>query len=188
MTKAITPKIGKKIAKEVSTGIIDGAITGGVYGLGEGLLNDENPVLSSLEGIAIGGITGGTIGLGAGTITKSIVKKDLIKNTKNNRIKLSNEYYKNFERGVKTYRDDLGEIILSSDSFKETTRQSPQNSIGVIDLSNNIRNAKYLYPEPPEHNHKYKIIRFHRLAGKDFNYLIAENSKGKFYFYKVVEK
>ena len=186
--KALTSKVGRKVAEEIVKQTEKGALSGGVFGLGEGLIEDKNLIKTASKDAAIGAVMGVTLSGTVEKISKNLKQNKLINTDFKNKVKLSNEYYKNYERGVKTERKDLGEIILSSDSFKETTKQNEKLSDKVINLSKDLKKAKYIGTEKPIHNHKYDIVQFHRLAGKDCDYLIAENAKGKYYFYKVVEK
>ena len=72
----------------------------------------------------------------------------------------------------------MGTIKLSSGAMKETNKQHPNLSREVINLSKNIRNAKYISIEEPIHTHpKYEITNFHRLRGENVDYLISENKK-----------
>ena len=97
-----------------------------------------------------------------------------------------NKYYQDYEQGVNTYTDKYN-IKLPSEGLKETLTQKPKLASHVVDLSKDIRSSKYLYSEEPKHSHKYKINKFHRFKGKDVDYQIAENDKGNYYFYKIVE-
>ena len=65
--------------------------------------------------------------------------------------------------------------------------QGTHNSHNVVNLSKDIRNSQYIGPEEPIHNHRFKIKTFHRLKGKNADYQIAENKKGDYYFYKIVD-
>ncbi len=51
------------LIKELTKGAIEGAASGGVYGLGRGMLEDKNPVLTAAQDTAEGALTG--LGLGA---------------------------------------------------------------------------------------------------------------------------
>lgn len=204
LAKTLGPIVGKKIAETAAKGIIKGPIQGAVAGLGEGLINDENLLKSVARGSGIGLAAGATIGLGVGKLTQNIeaaalrkaadkvnnsnLTKKIPKEDKKKYIKQVKEYYKDYERGRNIENKNLGKIRFMSDAIKETNMQNLDNSNYVVDLSINIKNAKYIRAEEPVHNHKYDIVKFHRLGGDDVDYLIAENAKGEFYFYKVVEK
>lgn len=83
-TKAIatrlTPYVGRQVAKTMAQGIGAGAVGGGVEGIGRGLVEGENPILTGLTG-ALGGATfGGLGGLGAGKIGQKLAFNNLYKN------------------------------------------------------------------------------------------------------------
>lgn len=188
IVKALTPKLGRKVSEAIVKQGTKGTLTGSVFGMGESLMEDKNPIKTVGKDAAIGAISGISSGSITGKFSKNIAQQKIQNSEIKNRIKLSNEYYKDYERGVKITRKDLGKIILNSDAFKETTKQNPKDADKVINLSKNLKEAKYIGTEKPQHSHKYDIVQFHRLSGKDSDYLIAENSKGKYYFYKVVDK
>lgn len=75
-TKAIatklTPYVGRRVAKTMAQGIGAGAVGGGVEGIGRGLVEGENPILTGLTGALGGTIFGGLGGLGAGKIAQRL--------------------------------------------------------------------------------------------------------------------
>ena len=76
---------------------------------------------------------------------------------------------------------------MSSGAYTETLKQSLKYADSVIDLSKDIKKAKYIKTEFSNHDHKkYDIVKFHRLQGKKAEYIIAENRKGDRYFYKAI--
>ena len=106
-------------------------------------------------------------------------KKDFLKN--------GNKYYQDYEQGVETIVEGLGNVKLPSGGLKETVTQKPEHIVDVIDLSKNLRGSEVLNVESPKHTHKYDITKFHHLGGKNVNYQVAENGKGNKYFYKITD-
>lgn len=181
--KVLSKSIGRKLSNYIGEGIFSGAASGGIFGTGRGLMENQNPLYTAIEDATFSFLTGLVSTSILGKIEQNIAKNKLWSKPKQTH--LSNEYYKNYERGIKLKRKDIGEIKLASDGFKETNRQQPQYADKVIDLSKNLKTAKYIGEEPSQHAHKFNIIKFHRLGGKDVDYLIAENSKGNKYFHKA---
>lgn len=77
ITKALAPKLGKKIAQEVGTGLVSGGLSGAVGGFCQGMLEDKNPVLTSLGSGALGALGGGALGTLGGQVAKNIRAKQL---------------------------------------------------------------------------------------------------------------
>ena len=180
--KALVPYVGKKIATEIGTGFVGGGLSGAVFGAGRGLAENKNPLTTAAYDAMLGATMGAGTGAVVGKVGKEIAKKNL------KTFKDSNNYYRDFERGVNTNNEDIGKINLQSDGYKETNKQHPEFLDKVIDLSKNLRTAKLIGQELPEHNHKYNIDYFNRLKGNDVDYLIAHNGKtGKNYFHKVTD-
>ena len=151
-----------------------------MFGSGRGLMENKNPFFTAAQDAGINALLGGGIGLGTGKLLKYIDTKNL------KTLKDSNNYYKNYERGVNTLNDDIGSITLPSDGFKETNSQSPKFFNKVINLSKNLRKAKFIGKEPPINQHKYNIDYFNRLQGDDVDYLVAHNAdSGRNFFHKV---
>ena len=75
---------------------------------------------------------------------------------------------------------------MTSNGFKETNKQKPEYFDRVINLSKNLKNAKYIGRELPKHEHKYNVDYFSRLHGQDVDYLVAHNAdSGRNFFHKV---
>ena len=43
-------QLGRKISENIGTGMLSGAASGGLFGLGESLIKETNPILSTLQG------------------------------------------------------------------------------------------------------------------------------------------
>ncbi len=80
VAKAIAPKVGKKISQEIASGLVSGGLAGGVFGLGEGLLQDENPIITALEGLALGSATGALGDYGLGQMGKKLARTNAVNN------------------------------------------------------------------------------------------------------------
>lgn len=181
----LIPYMGKKIATRTAQGLGSGFVGGSVHGLGRGVIENKNPFFTMLEDGSQSAVVGGLLGFGSGNFTKNIDKLRLL-NSDYNTIKLSNNYYRDYERGLDPVLDKIGKTRLQSQGFKETNIQTPRYAKEVINLHNKLSNAKYDKPVEPYHDHKkFQIDMFHRLNGDNVDYLIAENNKGDLYFHKV---
>lgn len=189
IAKELTPKLGKKISNNVAKGITDGLKTGTVHGTLSGMIDENtNSITQGIKEGAAGAVVEGTMGAIAGKVVNKLDKKELKQALKKDKMKLSKNYYANYERGRDVVNENLGKIKMASDAYGETLKQNPKQADKVIDLSKELKTAKYIQSELPKHEHKkYDIVKFHRLRGKNTDYLIAENSKGDFYFYKVAD-
>lgn len=187
--KGLTPKLGKKISTSVVNGTMDGIKMGAAHGVLSGVVNEDiNPITQgAVEGVT-GGVIGGVAGAGVGKVVKKLDGKELKQAPKKDKIKLAKNYYSNYERGIDVVNENLGKIKMASDAYKETLKQNIKFADKAIDLSEDLKTAKYIQTELPKHDHKkYDIVKFHRLRGKNTDYLISENSRGDYYFYKVTD-
>ena len=192
----LSPYLGKKIATDI---VRSGAAAGGsglVEGGIRGVADEENPLVTAIQDGSIslvgGSLLGGAVAKGVKWARARKIKNhkplaEMTKAEKKQFFKNVSNYYKDYERGKNTVRNDIGKVNLNSEAFRETTVQSPNNADKVVDLSKNIKNAKYGIQETPQHTHKYKVSKFHRLKGENADYLIAENEKGNNYFHKVTD-
>ena len=199
IAKKLAPKFGRKIAQEVSTGMLKGTSSGAIEGLGRGLLEDENILKTAGQDAVTGAVLGTGLGAAGANVQKVVkgnnLKKydNLLKNKKISKpekkefIKAGNKYYQDYEQGVVTDVEGLGNVKLPSGGLKETITQKPEHIVDVINLSKNLKKSKVLDVEKPKHSHKYDINKFYHLGGGKVDYQIAENQKGDKYFYKITD-
>lgn len=205
VAQKLAPYMGRKMAQGVSQGLNSGAISGAVEGALRSYQEKENPLKTIPQDAALGATLGtATAGLGSvvgkyanqlkiQAIDSKIKQnggdiKKLSPNERKEYFNLGKKYFSDYEQGVNTMADKIGNVKLNSNAINETMIQSPKHTKDVVDLSKNIRKAKYIASEPERHPHKkYDIEQFHRLRGDDVDYIIAENKKGNNYFYKVTD-
>lgn len=185
ITKALAPKLGKKIAQEIGTGLVSGGLSGAVGGFGQGMLEDKNPVLTSLGG--------GTLGALGGKTVKDVKGNKLSKMLTSSRAEKRNlrndgkEFYRDYIQGTSINREDLGTINFDSEGLRETGKQQVKHLSNLKNLKKNIKEAEYITTETPIHPHK-NIKQFHRLRKDGEDFLIAETKNGKkFYIAKDTE-
>jgi hypothetical protein len=189
--KAITPMVGKKIGTEIASGLVSGGLSGAVEGFGRGLIENKNPLKTMAQDSLLVATTGGLGGYGLGKINQFIDGKNVVKLENEDfgkYLKAVNDYYKNYERGLNTHNKHIGKIELVSDGMKETNKQKPSKSKGVVGLSKSLSEADYIGTELPEHTHKYQIDKFFRLRNGKDDFLVSNNPKNKKkYFHKITD-
>lgn len=186
--KLAKPYLGKKIAQEVGTGLVSGALSGGVFGAGRGLMEDKNLIATGLQDATIGGLSGGAIGGVVGKVGKNIAGKNLkkIDNLQELR-KAETKFYKNYLQETKVNRNDLGDINFTQAGL-ETVSKQPQAGRNFATIKNDIKTAKYLRPEKPNHDRIDNIVKFHRLEKDGQQFLIGETKDGnKYYMSKMID-
>lgn len=80
IAKPLVPYVGKKIATSVASGIGGGGLSGAIEGLGRGLIEQENPLLTAAQDMVLGSVGGALVGGVVGKVGKNIAKKQLAKN------------------------------------------------------------------------------------------------------------
>lgn len=101
----LAPLIGKKVSELLVQLVIENFIIGGITGLGDGLLEDKNPVESTIKGAVLGSIFGMGIALGIGKIGKELAKKEIER--VGNKDELLQKYYAEYVDGISTRTKEL---------------------------------------------------------------------------------
>lgn len=189
--KTIAPMVGKKIGTEIASGLVSGGLSGAAEGFGRGLIENKNPLKTTAQDSLLVAATGGLGGYGLGKTNQFIDGKNVVKLENEyfgKYLKAVNDYYKNYERGLNTHNKHIGKIELVSDGMKETNKQKPNKSKGVVGLSKSLSEADYIGAELPEHTHKYQIDKFFRLRNGEDDFLVSNNPKNKKkYFHKITD-
>ncbi len=195
--KSFEKIFGKKMSQPIADFVMRGLATGAVHGAGDAIAEDK-PILENMAKHAL--ISGTLLGTGTGVLATKTKNKaveklmryenfaSLEKPEKAAYLSDVNDFFREYERGKSIFRFDIGRIKIPSDQIKETSKQSPHLARYVTSLGKNLRTAKYIGSEAPIHDHsKYQITKFHRLRGKDADYIISENANNGKYFYKIAE-
>ena len=184
-------QLGRKISENIGSGMLSGGTSGGLFGLGESLMNETNPLLSSLQGILLGTTTGATLGAVGGNIQKS-VKGQQLKNYGNidNLDDVLRKQYSNDSR--KFYQDYIQEIQLNKNGnfdfskrgVQEQLRWNPQQAQNFPELVNDIKNAKRL-PDIPNTKplEKPLVSHYEVYRGKNGDHHIEVLKDGSKRFY-----
>ena len=187
-------QLGRKISENIGAGIMSGAASGGLFGLGESLINETNPVLSSLQGILTGGITGGPLGSVGSNLQKTIKGQQLKNYGDIDELnKILRKQYNNDAR--KFYQDYIQEIQINKNGqfdftkrgIQEQMRWNPHQAQNFPELVNDIKNAKRL-PDVPNTKplEKPLVSHYEVYRGEKGDYYIEvmkDNSK-RFYITK----
>ncbi|MBO5436012.1 hypothetical protein J6A31_09480, partial [bacterium] len=179
------------------SGSLSGLASGGVFGLGRGLIEDKNPLITATEDAVINSLLGSFAGLGAGKVKQQIdaTKIQNIDNLEN----LSKKEYKQFKQNTQNYykdylqgkiinNKDLGEIAITRKGLDEIINKNPEIAKNFPNLEKDLQNADFL-----ETNELYKprkdqsTQRFHTLKDTKNKHFIAEDKDGnkKFYLTKA---
>ena len=196
VAKAVAPKVGKKISQEIASGLVSGGLAGGVFGLGEGLLQDKNPIITALEGLAIGSAKGAVSGLGIGKL-ENYLSGLTIKNTKsvdkmtNNERKefynMVKEFYRNYIQGLNIRKE--GNILFTGKGLQEVLKWNPEQAKNFPALIDDFKKSKLVYTEDLKHTRKDSISHFEIYEGEKGFYIIAVDNDGKkrYYFTRSLE-
>lgn len=68
--KAFTKTLGRRLAQNLGAGAASGLTSGGVYGIGRGLMEDKNPLMTGAQDALSGLAAGGVLGAGTGKIAQ----------------------------------------------------------------------------------------------------------------------
>ena len=201
VAKKVAPKIlqktiGKNLAENVTAGAINGAMSGGIYGFGEGIAENENLLLNSVQRSSEGLIAGGLAGKISGELHK-IGKAYQLESTKHPNLMNDVERKTLREQGKQYYFD----------YYQGTTQQTPIGNVyfpssqaGEIGLHNykilpkineQIRNPKTINitndkPTRKDSNYFYNLGNTYK--DKNYIYQIRNNSNNSGNdFYQIKE-
>jgi len=191
-TKKLTPYLGKKIGQSVAENSIGGAFGGGLMGLTQGFdRTNEHPYIEAAKTGVLGSLMGLGLGAGAsfglGKLEQNAVGRKLknIKDTKTLR-KAETGYYKDYIQQTSVKRPDLGNIDFTQAGL-ETVSKSPESGRNFATLKKDIKNAKYVGTELPNHQRTDNIVKFHKLEKDGQEFLIGETPDGKKYYMSKVK-
>ena len=184
-------QLGRKISENIGSGMLSGAASGGLFGLGESLINETNPILSTLQGVLSGTITGSALGTVGGNTQKAI-KGQQLKNYGDidNLDGILRKQYSNDSR--KFYQDYIQEIQLNKNGnfdfskrgVQEQLRWNPKQAQNFSELVNDIKNAQRL-PDVPNTKplEKPLVSHYEVYRGKNGDHFIEVLKDGSKRFY-----
>lgn len=177
--------LGRKLSQEIGSGAMSGMASGAVFGVGQGMIEDKNPLALAVQygasGLLLGGLTGGTLGyvekrIKADKLINSKPTEFMTKQEKALLRKQGKQYYKNYLQG-RQISDPFGNNI-----------NFPGSQSGEIKLHNNkmipkipeqIRNAKGIRQSNDKPN-RLDAYNFNKLdntyKNKNYEYIIRNNS------------
>lgn len=189
-TKALTPILGKTMGKAVSQGIGAGGLSGLVEGVGRGLKEDKNPLLTGVQDSILGALGMGLVGYGAGNITRANFGNKLRKMPDKRRWqkhdlrqtgkKFFGEYIQQ-----RTANTEKGPMYFNSTGVREDWKHNPKVMKGYPTLIRDIEKSKYIGPEDPVHQHD-NITLFHKFSDGKNSFYGAELDGGKLIYYKTL--
>ena len=184
-------QLGRKVSENIGSGMLSGGTTGGLFGLGESLINETNPILSSLQDALFGTTAGAALGALGGNIQKA-VKGLQLKDYGNidNLDDVLRKQYNNDSR--KFYQDYIQEIQLNKNGnfdfskrgLQEQLRWNPQQAQNFSELVNDIKNAKRL-PDAPNTKplEKPDVSHYEVYRGKNGDHYIEVFNNGEKRYY-----
>ncbi len=155
ISKSITEQFGRKIPQDIVKSGIHGAIEGSVFGIGRGLMEDKNPVITSIQD----GVLGLGLGAGIGGTMSKLEQKVLgnklgqygnidILSPQERKQYYTNgkKYYQNYIQGININKNEP--INFSGRGLKEILTWNPNQVKNFSTLVEDIKTANRL-PDAP---------------------------------------
>jgi len=193
---ALKSNLGRKIAEEIGSGIASGAASGALFGAGRGMLENKNPITTSIQDSLIGGLSGGALGAGGAYLQKGIRANYLEKSKPELGIipkeaadlrRAGKQYYNDYlhELKIKTGNGNIinfpnsqaGEIGLHNYKMIPHLPNQIKNANNIVKSNDKTRSDaldfEKMYNTHNNKNYEYLIRNNSNNAGKDF-YQIKE--------------
>lgn len=185
---ALQKTLGKVISSDIGTGTLDGLLGGAMYGLGNGLMEDKNVLLSAIQDASLGGVTGGLLGGVIGNTQRFFDSKNLKgygdidilpENLRKQYNKDARDFYKDYNQGIK-----LDDIEFSNRGVQETLRWNPMQAQNFPELVDDIKNAQRL-PDVPnlKPEQKPNVSHYEVYQGKNGFHCIEVSGGGHKRYY-----
>lgn len=191
--EALQKTLGKVVSSDIGTGAFDGLLGGAMYGFGNGLMEDKNVLLSTIQDALLGGVTGGLLGGVVGNTQRFIDSKNLKgygdidmlpENLRKQYSKDARDFYKNYNQGIK-----LNDIEFSNRGIQEILRWNPMQAQNLPELVNDVKKAKRL-PDAPnlKPEQKSNVSRYEIYQGKNglHHIEVFENGEKRYYVTKDI--
>lgn len=186
--EALQKTLGKVISSDIGTGALDGLLGGAMYGLGNGLMEDKNVLLSTIQDASLGGVTGGLLGGVVGNTQRFFDSKNLKgygdidmlpENLRKQYSKDARNFYKDYNQGIK-----LGDIEFSNRGIQEILRWNPMQAQNLPELVNDVKKAKRL-PDVPnlKPNEKPNVSHYEVYQGKNGLHYVEVSNYGRHRYY-----
>lgn len=191
--KYLKPFLGNKLSEELIKNTIRGGIGGSTEGAVRGLLENENPLITSFRDGALGTLTGAVLGLGGANITKGLrglqLKPfenfdNLDYQTRNKLRKLGKKYYTDYisNREIKNGNKT---IKFTGAGYDELSRWNPKQIANLPSLIKDVKNANFLKLRKNTDSRKPFVENIFELKGNNGNHLLlnyGEKTKPIYYF------
>ena len=135
----------------MATGIASGA----TFGAGQGMLENKNPLTTSMQDALIGGLLGGALNTGKANIIKNIKGQelknygdiDVLEKTLRKQFNVdSRKFYQDYVQDIKMNKN--GEFDFTKRGIQEQLRWNPKQTQNYPELIKDIKQAKRLPDEP----------------------------------------
>ncbi len=187
------PYLGRKIAQEIGVGGFGGALSSSIYGFGEGLMEESNPLETSIKDAYNGMVVGGALGgLGAKIQEINLGKKlqqyegnifDYSKEKRREYNADAKKYYQEYVQERKLNKD--GQINFSGKGLQETLSHNPKQAKNFPTLVNDIKNSTRLPDIPnikPEQKPNVSHYECYQGQNEIHKIEVANNGKKRYYF------
>jgi len=191
---ALKSNLGRKIAEEIGSGIASGAASGALFGAGRGMLENKNPITTSIQDSLIGGLSGGALGAGGANVVRNI-KGQQIKNYGNidelgevlrkQYNKDSRKFYQDYIQDIKMTKN--GEFDFTKRGIQEQLRWNPKQIQNYPELIKDIKQAKRLPDEPnmkPEQKPQVSHYEIYRGKNGDHYIEVLKDGSKRYYITK----
>ena len=162
---------------------------------GRGILENKNPITTSIQDALTGGLSGGALGVGGANIVRNI-KSQQLKNYNNidelgevlrkQYNKDSRKFYQDYIQDIKMTKN--GEFDFTKRGIQEQLRWNPKQTQKYPELIKDIKQAKRLPDEPnmkPEQ--KPDVSHYEVYRGKNGDHYIEVSQSGKKRYYITKE-
>lgn len=188
-------KLGNKISQEVGASIASSIPSGAVFGLGRGMLEDKNPLVTSAQDTVTGATLGGALGIGGAQLQK-MARDNVLRNAKPKGMSyeqygkfkdMGKNYYKDYLQQRDVNNEKLGRISIRGKGLSETYNKNAWKATAFPDTINDLKKSDNIHT-----NYLYKprnddFQKFHVITEKNNDYFVGELPKNEKRLYFVKE-
>jgi len=191
---ALKNNLGRKISQEIGSGVATGIASGAAFGAGQGMLENKNPLTTSMQDALIGGLLGGALNTGKANIIKNIKGQelknygdiDVLEKTLRKQFNVdSRKFYQDYIQDIKMNKN--GEFDFTKRGIQEQLRWNPKQTQNYPELIKDIKQAKRLPDEPnmkPEQKPQVSHYEVYRGQNGDHYIEVLKDGSKRYYITK----
>ena len=193
----LVKNLGRKVSENIGSGILSGGGSGAVFGFGHGLMNDENPVVSSALGGIGGGITGGAVGAIGANIQKATRDyqlmnlppiDDLSDIGRKNLRKFGNQYYSDYLQDSQV-KDPFGNTYTFPGSQFGKIKMFNYKMLPKIKKTNtHCKKLKKSNDKPDRLDSNYCVKLYNTYKDKNYEYVMRNNANNTGHDYYLIKE